>query len=153
MNGERARLKMSEVALRTGVDRETLVLLAEDGVLHGSVRSTSGHLYLYADAVPAYAEILDLIEIRREDALSKVEVEFQRVDRELEAVRADLALAKEDSRLPLGHDLLTFRSAGRGRGDTTLQSALFRAELALHHLQRYQEALEQARLVRPRSVD
>jgi len=141
-------LKLSEVAKPCGASVEVLRGLVEDGQLAGAVRSPNGHVYLRADAVPTWQEIVGLLENRLTHHIRRAQSALVRVRVEVEAVGNDLAEAIENPYEPLGDDLLAFGSfGGGGREESTLASALFRMERELWDVRLYGDALRKTRRV------
>ncbi|GAB3583108.1 hypothetical protein [Calidifontibacter terrae] len=150
--GDRVALKFSEASKRTGIDVDVLRQLAQDSVLPGVYRSSRGHAYIYADALPTFHELVELLTSRREAAVAAAQSALDRVDQELEAIRGDLALALDDPLLPLGDDVVAAQTIGRG-DESTLRSALMRFDFAVFDLRRYDEAWKSAQRVAPRHTN
>ena len=90
--------------------------------------------------MPTWEQCRHLVEQCRDYHLARAVKLLDRVDVELEAVRNDIAEARENPTEPLGVDLLSCSVWGRS-GQTTLATVLQQFELARMNIQRYHEAL------------
>ncbi|MDP7707439.1 DNA-binding protein [Mycobacterium sp. TY815] len=133
-------LKLSEAAKLCGVSATTLKLLIADQLLPQAIRATNGGAYLPDDAVPTWEECRRLIEKRRDYHLARAVKLVDRIGVEMEAVRNDIAEARENPNEPLGVDLLSCSVWGHS-GQTTLATVLQQFELARMNIERYHEAL------------
>lgn len=147
-------MKLSEVRSRTGIAVESLRLLIEDHVLvRGVERARSGHVYIRSDQLPSYEQLVEMLQLQLVRHLQRAGDQLKRVEVEIEAVRNDVALALEDPRAPLGHDLLAFQGLFMEQPRSSLTSALKRLQEAAWDIGRYQAALIAAEKVGPELVD
>lgn len=147
-------LKLSEVRRDTGVAVESLRLLIEDQVLvRGVERARNGHVYMRADQVPSYGQLVAMLERQLRSHLERARDHMRRVEVEMEAVRNDIELALEDPRAPLGHDLMSFRVHSSDPRSSTLASAMSQLQEATWDVRRYRDAIAAADKVGPELVD
>lgn len=146
-------LKLSEVSQLTSIPIEMIKMLADDGLLDGAERTKSGHLYLRRDKVPTWTHCLGLIAHRRDRLLQRAAKLLDRLDRELEAVRNDIAEAREFTNQPLGVDLLSLggweRPLPLTDGQPTVAAILQQFAMTRWDITRWDNALRDARLAAP----
>lgn len=141
---EGATLRLSEVARLCGIEVSNLRKLVEDDQLPGVVRGRNGHVQIREDAVPAYGELVAMLEAQLARHLGRAKNALDRIRVEIEAVDNDIAAALEHPYEPLGDDLSALRSYARSSDATTLTSALLRLELAALDVRTYSEAVRRA---------
>lgn len=135
-------LKLSEVRARNGVPVDTLKMLISDRLMPGVERGRSGHVTIRADMVPTYGDVVELVEQQLRRQLEAAAQQVDRVDKEVEAVRNDIALALEDLGADLGHDLMTLKTYSNSP-QTSLASALGRLEERSWGIRQYHRALRE----------
>ena len=124
-----------------GCSVDTLRLLIADGKLSQVHRSDRGHAYLPADSVPSQQECRTIIEQRRDHYLHQAQELLDRLNVELEAVRNDIAEAREHPGQELGIDLVAFGSYARRWDNTNLSTVLHELDVARRKIERYHSAL------------
>jgi DNA-binding transcriptional MerR regulator len=134
-------LRLAEVSKMCGCSVDTLRLLIADGKLDQVLRSDRGHSYLPADSVPSQQECRTIIEQRRDHYLRHAQQLLDRLDVELEAVRNDIAEAREHPGQELGIDLVAFGSYARRWDNTNLSTVLHQLDVARRKIERYHCAL------------
>jgi hypothetical protein len=140
-----ATLKLGDVAKLCGVNAGVLRRLIDDGALAGSVRSTTGHVYLREDCVPTWHQVVEMLEAQFAVHVHKAQAAHARVQVEIEAVRNDLELALEAPYEVLGDDLTSFHSFPHDPRQSSLSSALFRMEVEVFAVAAYSQALRETR--------
>jgi hypothetical protein len=135
-------LKLSEASELCGISVQILKLLISDGVLPQTVRTPQGDAYLPSEAVPTWQECRDLVGAQRDRHLKRMADLVSRLQMELEAIRNDIAEAREHPTDELGVDLL---SAGRFGGSerSTLPTAMHQFDLARMRFESYHAALRE----------
>lgn len=128
-----------------GCSVETLRLLIADGKLADVLRSDRGHAYLPADSVPGWKECRTIIERGRDHYLVQAQKLLDRLNVELEAVRNDIAEAREHPGQELGVDLVAFGSYARRWDNTNLSTVLHQLDVARRKIERYHRALLEVR--------
>lgn len=147
-------LKLSEASKLSGIPMDLIKMLADDGLLDGVERGRAGHLYVRREKVPTWTHCVALIAGRRDRLLQHAEHLLDRLDRELEAVRNDLAEAREFTYQPLGVDLLALGgSADRvlplHDGQPTAAAILGQFAMTRWEIVRWDNALRDARMASP----
>lgn len=136
-------LKLSEAATLCGISVNTLQLLIADNLLPQAIRSPRGHAYLPDDEVPTWQQCRDLVIQERDRHLQRAADLIARVGVELEAVRNDIAEARERPGQPLGVDLLAATSyATYGSTTTTLAATLQQLDSVRMQIVQYDRALQ-----------
>lgn len=146
MDGD-VTLKLSEASRRCGIDTSTLVMLIEDDVLGGAVRSSRGHTYLREGAVPTYQEAVSLLETGLRQHLTHAQRLMARIQVEMEAVSNDVAAALDNLSAPLGMDLAAFDASSTDER-APLAVAMSRLQSVSWAIAQYNQALRGARTVR-----
>lgn len=136
-------LKLSEVSTVCGVSVRTLRLLIADDQLAGVTRTCRGHACLPADSVPTLQDCRRMIARRRDYHLQRAETLLARLDREIEAVRFDVAEAREHPSQELGLDLVAFGSYARRWEQSTLATVLHELDMARLRILHYDAALRE----------
>lgn len=142
-------LKPSEASQRCGLSPTLLKQLAADGVLPQARRGPGGHVYIPEESVPTWAQCVALIEEQRDLHLRRALKLIERLERELEAVRNDIAEAREHPHQPLGVDLLAFGDWHQTHtlgGETTTAAILQQFVLERAGVESYDRALREAHL-------
>lgn len=147
-------LKLSVVSKLSGIPADLIKMLADDGLLDGAERARAGHLYVRADKVPTWKHCITLIVHRRDRLLQRAEQLLDRLDRELEAVRNDIAEAREFTNQPLGVDLLALGGSAErmlplSDGQPTVAAILQQFAMTRWEITRWNNALRDARLTAP----
>lgn len=114
---EIVRLKLSEVSEKTGIPTEVLAAMAKDDLFPQVVRGKAGHAYFPADRVPTWIDCIEILEMERDRHLRRTQALVARLDREIEAVRNDIAEAREHPSQPLGVDFMSLGDRPYGRHD------------------------------------
>jgi hypothetical protein len=133
-------LKLSEASKLCGINARILKLLIADNQLPQATRASSGQAYLPADDVPTWDQCRRLVEQRREHHLQRADKLLDRARIEFEAIRNDIAEAREHPTEPLGVDLLSSETWARP-GATTLATVFQQFNLARMEIEQYHEAL------------
>lgn len=133
------QLKLSEASKLCGINTRTLKLLVADGLL-AAERTPQGQPLIPDDSVPTWSDCRALLEQQRDRHLQTAAKLLERVEVELEAVRNDIAEAREHPAQPLGVDFSTFSFYGAS-GQSTLGEVLSQFELARMDVNRYDRAL------------
>ncbi|WP_304116006.1 DNA-binding protein [Mycolicibacterium bacteremicum] len=133
------RLKLSEASKLCGISVRTLKVLIADGLL-AVERTPQGQPLIADDAVTTWSDCRALLVQQRDRHLQKAAKLLERVEVELEAVRNDIAEAREHPAEPLGVDFTAF-SLYAASGQTTLGAALTQFERARIDTQLYRRAL------------
>ncbi|WP_094361750.1 hypothetical protein [Mycobacterium marinum] len=136
-----ATLKLSEASKQCGIPARTLKLLIADGLFPQAIRTPQGHPLFPADQVPTWQECRDLIEQRRDAALARASRLLDRLQVEMEAIRNDIAEAREHPTQPLGVDFSSASSYTPGPNQTTLSAVLLQFDLARMDVHHYHAAL------------
>lgn len=134
-------LKLAEASKLCGINTRILKLLVADGLLPQATRTQQGHPLFPAEQVPTWQECRDLIERRHDELLQRAAKLLDRLQIELDAVRNDIAEAREHPTQPLGVDFLAASSYTTGSSQTTLSAVLLQFDLARMEVQRYHQAL------------
>ena len=100
--------KLSEAADLCGIPTDILKMMAADGLLPQTVRGKAGHVYFPRHGIPTWSECVSLLKDQRDRHLRRAAAALRRLDTELEAVRNDLAEAREYPQQTLGIDLMNF---------------------------------------------
>lgn len=72
------------------------------------MRGRAGHVYFPRSAIPSWSECGDLLREQRDRHLRRAASALRRLDTELEAVRNDIAEAREYPQQTSGIDLMSF---------------------------------------------
>lgn len=134
------QLKLSEVSKLCGIPARTLKLLIADGLLTVE-RTPQGQPLIAGDAVPTWSDCRALLVQQRDRHLAKAAKLLERVEVELEAVRNDIAEAREHPAEPLGVDFTAFSFYAAASGQTALGAAVGQFEWARIDVQLYHRAL------------
>lgn len=141
-------LRLAEAAKRCGVPVDVLKRLIESGHINsGVVRARSGHAYLREDALPEWADVVELLEHRLRHHIGKARETTRRAIAELEAVVNDLAEAEQHPLDPLGLDLEAFNPYSRHARDKSFAALLERLLFDTGDVLAYSEALRKAHKV------
>lgn len=100
--------KLSEAAEQCGIPAEILKMLAADGLLPQVVRGKAGHVYFPRSNIPSWTECVSLLREQRDHHLRRAASALRRLETELEAVRNDIAEAREYPQQTLGIDMMSF---------------------------------------------
>lgn len=133
-------VKLSDAAKHCGLPPRILKLLIADGLLPQAQRTTNGHMQLPDDDLPTWQQCRDLIEQRRAHHLAQAGKLLDRIAIEIDAVRNDLAEAREHPTQQLGVDLIAASSYSRTQ-QTTLAAALHQFDYVQMDIIRYHSAL------------
>jgi hypothetical protein len=134
-------LKLSEASKLCGVNARTLKLLIAADLVPQAIRTPQGNALLPEDAVPTWHECRQLVEQHRDHLLHRAAKLLDRVTVELEAIRNDIAEAREHPTQPLGIDLLTSGRYLHG-SQTTIATAMLQFDLARMEAEQFHEALQ-----------
>lgn len=134
-------LNLSAAAKLCGISVRTLKLLIADDLIPQAVRTPQGNAQLPDDSVPTWQECRDLIASRRDHHLQRAAKLLDRLQIELDAIRNDVAEAREYPAQPLGVDFLSASSYSNSWGQSTLATVLQQFEIARVEVEMYHRAL------------
>lgn len=149
------QLKLSEVSAQTGIPVDVLTTMARDDLFGQVIRGRSGHVYFPDDRVPTWGECIAILERQRDRHLQRTEMLLARLDSEIEAVRNDIAEAREHPGQQLGVDFMSLGDRAYGRrdapdqGQPTVTGILQAFSFARLGVIIYDEALRRAKEAAP----
>ncbi|MEW5811515.1 MAG: DNA-binding protein [Actinomycetota bacterium] len=138
--------KLSEAAHQCGIPSDVLKMMVTDGLLPHTVRGKAGHVYFPRDGIPSWTECVELLKSQRDLHLRRAASALRRLDTELEAVRNDIAEAREYPHQVLGIDLMSFghwphdRMASSLRGQPLITAVLEQFTYERLAITRYHDA-------------
>jgi len=148
MSAPEGTVRLAEAASQCGASVDVLKQLIESGHLtEGVVRGASGHVYLREDAIPAWTDVVEVLENRLRSHIAKAEKSLARIREEMEAVEFDLREVSENPLEALGYDASNFSATATGRREKSFGAALMQLQFDLGDVGLFSDALTRAHRV------